>query len=102
MSIDAGGFEYLTGHPGVVTVDDPLPTVESVAQAYDIRWLVLERQSIVRSLAPILEGGPRPAWIGAPVLTIPASAAQVAAGDAAPTLALYPVCTIPRAMPCAP
>ena len=102
MSIDAGGFKYLTGHPGVVTVDDPLPTVESVARAYDIRWLVLERQSIVRSLTPILEGGPRPAWIGAPVLTIPASAAQVAEGDAAPTLALYPVCVEADDSRCAP
>ena len=102
MSIDAGGFEYLIGHPGVVTVDDSLPTVESVARAYDIRWLILERQSIVRSLGPILEGGPRPAWIGAPVLTIPASAAQVEAGDAAPTLALYPVCITPDDTRCAP
>ena len=102
MTIDAGGFTYLTGHPGVVTVDDPLPTVETVARAYDIRWLVLERQSIVRSLAPILEGGPRPTWIGAPVLTIAASAAQVAEGDAAPTLALYPVCLATGDARCAP
>ncbi|HTC86416.1 MAG TPA: hypothetical protein VK656_06910, partial [Candidatus Acidoferrum sp.] len=89
-------------HPGVVTVDDPLPTVETVARAYDIRWLVLERQSIVRSLAPILEGGPRPGWIGAPVLTIAASAAQVASGDAAPALALYPVCFDSADTRCAP
>ena len=94
MSIDASGFRYLTGHPGVVTVDDSLATIESVARAYDIRWLVLERQSIVRAMAPILEGGPRPAWIGPPVLTVPATADEIAAGDAAPTLVLYPVCTV--------
>ncbi len=93
MSIDASGFRYLTGHPGVVTVDDPLSTVETVARAYDIRWLALERQSIVRAMVPIIEGGPRPSWIGPPVLTIPATAEEIAAGDAAPTLTLYPVCT---------
>ena len=29
--------------PGVVTPDDPIEMIESVAQAYEIRWLVLER-----------------------------------------------------------
>ena len=43
MSIDASGYRYWTGHPGVVLVNDPLATVEEVARAYDIRWLVLER-----------------------------------------------------------
>jgi hypothetical protein len=93
MSIDAGGFRYLTGRGGVVTVDDPLATDEAVARAYDVRWLVLERESIVRSMAPILAGGPRPDWIGPPALTIPATAAETAGGDGTPTLALYPVCT---------
>jgi Dolichyl-phosphate-mannose-protein mannosyltransferase len=102
MTIDAGGFAYLTGHPGVVTVDDPLPTVETVARAYDIRWLVLERESITRSLTPILQGGPRPDWIGPPVLTIPATAAQVAEGDATPTLVMYPVCTTAADTRCSP
>ena len=44
MSIDASGYRYWTGHPGVVLVNDPLDTVEQVARAYGIRWLVLERQ----------------------------------------------------------
>ena len=46
------------------------PTIRStpirdVARAYDIRWLILERRDIVRALAPVLKGGPRPDWIGA-------------------------------------
>ena len=81
MSIDAGGIRYWTGHGGVVLVNDPLATIEQVARAYDIRWLVLDRGDSVESLAPVLDGGPRPAWLGAPVL---------AEGDPL-RLAVYPV-----------
>jgi hypothetical protein len=69
MSIDAAGTKYWTGHGGVVLVNDPLDTIESVARAYDIRWLVLDREDSVKSVAPILDGAQRPAWLGAPVLT---------------------------------
>ena len=47
MSIDAAGTEYWTGHGGVVLVNDPLETIEQVARAYDIRWLVLDRDDSV-------------------------------------------------------
>ena len=47
MSIDASGYRYWTGHPGVVLVNDPLDTVEQVARAYGIRWLVLEPKDSV-------------------------------------------------------
>ena len=43
MSIDAAGTRYWTGRGGVVLVNDPLDTIEEVARAYDIRWLVLDR-----------------------------------------------------------
>src|SRR5262249_170318 len=43
LTIDAGGFKYWTGHPGVVTPDDPIDVIEAVARAYETRWLVLER-----------------------------------------------------------
>ena len=68
MSIDAAGTKYWTGHGGVVLVNDPPATIEAVARAYDIRWLVLDRGDSVESLAPVLDGGPRPAWLGVPVL----------------------------------
>ena len=91
MSIDSGGYRYWTGRGGVVTPDDPIDTVRDVARAYDIRWLVLERREIVRSLAPVLKGGPRPDWIG------PAAFSQdVATTDpelaAYPAVAIFPVC----------
>jgi hypothetical protein len=81
MSIDASGTRYWTGRGGVVLVNDPLETIEKVARAYDIRWLVLDRGDAVRSVAPILDGTVRPAWLGEPVM---------AAGS--PTrLAIYPI-----------
>ena len=58
MSIDASGTLYWTGHGGVVLVNDPLETIEEVARAYDIRWLVLNRADTVASVAPILDGVP--------------------------------------------
>ncbi len=97
MTIDAGGYRYTTGHGGVVTVNDPLPTIEQVAKAYDIRWLVLERGHIVPPLVPVLGGQVHQSWIGPPVLTIPSS---VAAGTY-PELALYPVCVAPGDARCA-
>ena len=44
MSIDASGTKYWTGRGGVVLVNDPIETIEQVARAYDIRWLVLDRE----------------------------------------------------------
>ena len=69
LSIDAGGIKYWTGHPGVVTPDDPIDTIKAVADAYDIRWLVLERDGTVEALKPVLTGDQRPPWIGPAVFT---------------------------------
>jgi len=94
MSIDASGTLYWTGHPGVVLVNDPLDTIEEVARAYDIRWLALNRADAVPAVEPILDGGPRPAWLGAPVASRPARSA--AGGPTLPggalAVGLYPVC----------
>ena len=79
MSIDAAGYKYWTGHPGVVLVNDPLPTVLQVAQAYDTRWLILERSDSVPAVAQILIDGNRPAWVGPPIL-------------ARPDVSVYPLC----------
>ena len=85
MSIDASSTRYWTGHGGVVLVNDPLETIRDVARAYDIRWLVLDRGDAVSAVAPILDGGPRPAWLGEPILD-----------KGSPTeLAVYPVLAAP-------
>ena len=86
LSIDAGGIKYFTGHPGVVTPDDPIEVIESVARAYAIRWLVVERADAAQALGPVL-AGVRPAWIGAPVFAVPSTDGGL------PALALFPVCT---------
>jgi len=94
MSIDAGGIRYFTGHPGVVSTNDSIETELAIAQAYNIRWLVLERDGAAPSLGPVL-GGVRPSWIGGPVFTVPA------ADGGLPELALYPVCVSPGDVRCA-
>jgi hypothetical protein len=87
LAIDVGGLKYFTGHPGVVTPDDPIEVIESVARAYGTRWLVVERSDGARALGPVL-AGTRPAWIGAPVFEVPS------ADGGLPRLALFPVCTV--------
>lgn len=86
MTIDAAGFKYFTGRGGVVSPDDPIDTIRSVADAYQIRWLVLERSGVVEALQPVLALDDRPDWIGPPAFTIPD------ARGGPPTLVLYPVC----------
>jgi hypothetical protein len=88
LSIDAAGMWYFTGHPGVVTPDDPIDTIEQVAQAYQTRWLVVERGDAARALAPVL-AGTRPPWIGQAIFAVPA------ADGGLPDLALFPVCVSP-------
>jgi Dolichyl-phosphate-mannose-protein mannosyltransferase len=87
LSIDAAGYKYWTGRPGVVTPDDPLDTIQAVADAYQTRWLILERDDIAGALAPVLRGDARPSWIGPPAFTI------ATADGGPPRLALYPTCT---------
>jgi hypothetical protein len=88
MSIDASSTRYWSGHGGVVLVNDPLDTIHQVATAYDISWLVLDRADSVSAVAPILDGGPLPAWLGPPIMS-----------QGSPTqLAVYPVLPTPAAV----
>lgn len=86
MSIDAASTRYWTGHGGVVLVNDPLATIERVARAYDIRWVVLDRADSVPAVARILDDDARPAWIGPALVDSRGRDAKVEWG-------LYPVCT---------
>ncbi len=70
MAADPGAINYLTGRQGVVTPSDPLPTIEEVARAYNVRWLVLERDQIVPALVPVLTGAVKPAWLSRPVAVV--------------------------------
>ena len=92
MSIDAGGYMYWTGRGGVVTPDDSIETIEAVARAYGVRWLVLERREIVDALRPVLKGtDPRPTWIGPPAFALAQTAPDPEVA-AYPAVAIYPVC----------
>jgi hypothetical protein len=97
MTIDAAGFNYVTGHGGVVTTNDPLETEGQIAVAYRISWLILERDEISTSMGAVLEGRERPPWIGAPVFTIPSR--DIA--NRVPRAAIYPVCLSPADQRCA-
>ena len=88
LSIDAAGIKYWTGRAGMVTPDDPLEVIESVAVAYDARWLVVERADAAAALGPVL-GGTRPEWIGPAAFEVPS------ADGGLPRLALFPVCPDP-------
>jgi len=95
LSADPGGFKYFSGHGGVVTPNDSLAVIREVAADYGARWLVVERAHIVTPLAPILEMKSRPDWIGPPIYTVPYTGEKTGdpAVDAAPALAIFPICT---------
>jgi hypothetical protein len=94
MSLDTAGFKYWTGHPGVVAPADPIDTIERVARAYDVRWLLVERRDTVAALAPLLkESGPHPVWIGPSIWRQPAGVPATDGTDwAGSDAALYPIC----------
>lgn len=95
LSADPGGIEYFTGRGGVMTPDDSLDVIHRVATAYGVRWLVLQRSQIVAAMAPVLESKGRPAWIGPQIYALPYDGPKTGdtAADAAPAMAVYPVCT---------
>ena len=94
MTIDAAGYRYQTGHGGVVTPNDPLDTIEEVARAYRIEWLVIERDDAVPALAPVFSGEARPRWIGPQRYGFPGR-------DGETSVALFPVCVSPVDARCA-
>jgi hypothetical protein len=94
MSIDAAGYRYATGHGGVVTPNDPLDTIEQVARAYRIEWVIIERDDAVSALAPVFTGETRPRWIGPRLIGIPGPGGETSA-------AIYPVCLSPADPRCA-
>jgi hypothetical protein len=114
MSPDPGSYRYHAGRAGVITPNDPLPVVEEALRAYDIRWLVLEKAYLLPSLVPLLTAEERPAWLSAPVVSVPSppqppgsplGEAPVAADPrlaAAPAAALYAVCLSPTDDRCSP
>jgi hypothetical protein len=73
MSIDSAGYRYAAGRPGVVLVNDPIETIREVAQAYDIDWLILERDDGVAAVGPILDGDV-PDWLAPPIVIQPGKA----------------------------
>ena len=65
-----GGFRYATGRGGVVSPDDPIDTIRDVAEAYDIRWLVLEHAGRARPWRRSWTETSGRTWIG-PASSVP-------------------------------
>ena len=53
-----------------------IETIEAVADAYQIEWLIVDVNDSVPALAPVVDGEARPPWIGPPIATIPGPAAS--------------------------
>lgn len=107
MSGDSGAYRYLSGHPGIISPNDDLATIEMAMRGYDVRWLVLEANSIVPALVPVLEGTVHPAWLSAPIAVVP-SGTDSPVASTAPVLpdgiagAVYAVCLTPDDTRCTP
>jgi len=108
MSSDAGAYQYYGDWAGIVTPDDPLPTVEEALRRYDVRWLALEGAHTVESLQPVIRGEERPEWLSEPlVVTDPLALdeeelAESDGEEPAPRAALFAVCLTPADERCEP
>jgi hypothetical protein len=90
MAVDPGAINYLTGRQGVVTPHDELPVIETVMRQYGIRWLVLESNSIVPALEPVLRGSVRPTWLSSPVAVVAEESQPSLAINASRTIGVPP------------
>jgi hypothetical protein len=71
MSSDAGAYQYYGDWAGIVTPDDPLPTIEEALRRYGVRWLALEGAHTVEALQPVMRGDQRPGWLSEPLVLVP-------------------------------
>ena len=96
MAADPGAINYLTGRQGMVTPADDLPAIEAAMRAYDVRWLLLERRSIVPALQPVLAGTTRPNWMSRPIAVVPGDRDAIASAgpleQPMPEGALFAIC----------
>jgi hypothetical protein len=98
MSSDAGAYQYHGDWAGIVTPDDPLPTIEEAMRLYDVRWLALEGAHTVEALEPVIRGEVRPEWLSEPIVVTPPlprteeEMAQEGEREPAPRAALFAVC----------
>ncbi|MEX1296915.1 MAG: glycosyltransferase family 39 protein [Candidatus Limnocylindrales bacterium] len=101
MSSDAGAYQYYGDWAGIVTPDDPLPTIEQALRRYDVRWLALEGAHTVEALQPVMRGELRPDWLSEPIVVTPALPRRVEdpteeEPEPLPRAALFAVCLTPQ------
>jgi 4-amino-4-deoxy-L-arabinose transferase-like glycosyltransferase len=94
MSADPGALYLAGGWSGIQTPTSPMAVIEQAAQAYQIRYLVVESASAPSALEPLVSGpsGPvapltaLPVWLQGPLFTVPGSSPL-----GRPALAIYAV-----------
>jgi hypothetical protein len=69
-----------------------LTVIRQAIKAYHVHWLILERQHIVASMAPILTGQTVPPWSMTAILTIPQTANPT---SKIPELVVYQISDLP-------
>jgi len=98
MSPDAGAYQYHGDWAGIVTPDDPLPTIEAALRLYGVRWLALEGAHTVSALEPVIRGEIQPTWLSEPIVVTPPlprleeEIAEDVDVEPAPRAALFAVC----------
>jgi hypothetical protein len=102
MSADPGAYWYRWGISGVPTPNDPLSVVRQTAALYDVRWLILEKDELVASLAPVLAGTTHASWLSRPLVVVPDNAGATGPGAKLPKAALFAVCVTPGDTRCGP
>jgi 4-amino-4-deoxy-L-arabinose transferase-like glycosyltransferase len=80
--------------PGIQTPNSALPVIESALSSYHVGYLLLEKQHIVSSLIPVLEGKVHPAWLSAPILSVP-DPNGAGSSAATPLYVIYAVLPVP-------
>jgi len=64
MAADPGlVWELDHATPAIQTPGSDLAVVEQAAQSYGVHWLILDRDSVVASLVPVMKGTVHPAWL---------------------------------------
>ena len=101
MSSDAGAYQYHGDWSGIITPDDPLPTIEQALRLYGVRWLALEGAHTVAALRPVMRGEVRPGWLSEPIVLTPPrprtpeEIAEDPEAERLPRAALFAVCLGP-------
>lgn len=98
MSSDPGSIWSLDPkYPGIQSPTSDLAIIEAALSRYHVRYLLLEKQHIVPTLLPLLDGQLHPDWLSEPLFSVP-DPADTGASARVPLYAIYGVLTDPPSL----